>query len=230
MKTIVKNIQVKSVLTKSNLPVADYSVNPYVGCGHGCKYCYASFMKRFTNHSEPWGSFVDVKYWPEIKNPQRYAGKELFIGSVRDPRCELFFHSFHLMGLPSFEGKRFANYMCGNQNAVWLYMGQTLVQIASLDDLRGKISFLKELFAYTLLDDIEHYQTTRLTLPVRKGTLAMEKLLKRADIVKEPHDMFFCHMDSLQQFVKGKLTKAELKKRIAAEKAAYLKNQERTSA
>ena len=81
----IKEITVKSIMTKSNLPVADYSVNPYVGCSHGCKYCYASFMKRFTNHSEPWGSFVDVKYWPEIKNPQKYAGKEAFIGSVTDP-------------------------------------------------------------------------------------------------------------------------------------------------
>lgn len=85
METIVKSIDVKGVLTKSNLPVADYSVNPYVGCAHGCKYCYASFMKRFTNHPEPWGSFVDVKCWPDIKNPKRYAGKELFIGSVTDP-------------------------------------------------------------------------------------------------------------------------------------------------
>lgn len=42
-------------------------------------------MKRFTNHVEPWGSFVDVKYWPDIKNPSRYQGKELFIGSVCDP-------------------------------------------------------------------------------------------------------------------------------------------------
>ena len=81
----IKEIEVKSVMTKSNLPVADYSVNPYVGCTHGCKYCYASFMKRFTNHPEPWGSFVDVKYWPEIKNPKKYAGKEAFIGSVTDP-------------------------------------------------------------------------------------------------------------------------------------------------
>lgn len=85
MKCIVKDLEVKSVLTKSNLPVADYSVNPYVGCAHGCKYCYASFMKRFTNHPEPWGSFVDIKHWPPVKNPQRYAGKELFIGSVCDP-------------------------------------------------------------------------------------------------------------------------------------------------
>lgn len=26
-----------------------------------------------------------MKYWAEIKNPQKYAGKELFIGSVTDP-------------------------------------------------------------------------------------------------------------------------------------------------
>ena len=85
MNTIIKDIDVKGILTKSNLPVSDYSVNPYTGCTHGCKYCYASFMKRFSNHPEPWGEFVDVKHWPQIKNPQKYAGKELFIGSVTDP-------------------------------------------------------------------------------------------------------------------------------------------------
>ncbi len=85
MEPVIQEIQVKTVLTKSNLPVSDYSVNPYVGCTHACKYCYASFMKRFTNHPEPWGAFLDVKYWPEIKNPEKYAGKELFISSVTDP-------------------------------------------------------------------------------------------------------------------------------------------------
>lgn len=88
MKTRVVNIreiQVKSILSQTNLPVGDYSVNPYVGCTHACRYCYASFMKRFTGHPEPWGGFLDVKYWPEIKNPQKYAGKQLFIGSVTDP-------------------------------------------------------------------------------------------------------------------------------------------------
>lgn len=82
---IIKEIETKNVLTKSNLPVSDYSVNPYVGCPRACKYCYASFMKRFTNHPEPWGDFLDVKYWPEIKNPQKHSGKELFFGSVTDP-------------------------------------------------------------------------------------------------------------------------------------------------
>ena len=82
--TKIQEIEVKSVMTKSNLPVADFSVNPYVGCVHACKYCYASFIKRFTNHPEPWGEFLDVKLWPEINNTKKYAGKEAFLGSVTD--------------------------------------------------------------------------------------------------------------------------------------------------
>ena len=81
----IREIEVKSILSKSNLPVCEYSVNPYVGCTHACRYCYACFMKRFTGHTEPWGEFLDVKMWPAIKDPQKYAGRELFIGSVTDP-------------------------------------------------------------------------------------------------------------------------------------------------
>lgn len=82
---VIREIQVRNILTKSDLPVCDYSVNPYVGCAHACRYCYASFMKRFTGHTEPWGSFLDVKYWEKIPHPEKYDGKELFIGSVTDP-------------------------------------------------------------------------------------------------------------------------------------------------
>lgn len=85
MELAIREIDVNSVITKSNLPVCDFSLNPYVGCPHACKYCYASFMKRFTNHPEPWGTFIDIKYWQPIKNPHKYDGKELFIGSVTDP-------------------------------------------------------------------------------------------------------------------------------------------------
>lgn len=81
----IKEIQVKSILSKSNLPIGDYSANPYTGCTFACKYCYACFMKRFSNHSEEWGEFIDVKYWEPLKNTQKYANKELFMGSVTDP-------------------------------------------------------------------------------------------------------------------------------------------------
>lgn len=82
---IINEIETGNILSKSNLPVCEFSVNPYVGCTHACKYCYASFMKRFTGHTEQWGTFLDVKHWKEIKNPEKYKGKELFIGSVTDP-------------------------------------------------------------------------------------------------------------------------------------------------
>lgn len=78
----VQKIPVKSMLSKSNLPVEDYSVNPYVGCPHACKYCYASFMKRFTVHQEPWETFLEVKVLAVIKHPQNYNEKRLFIWSV----------------------------------------------------------------------------------------------------------------------------------------------------
>lgn len=77
-------VQVKTVLTKSNLPIAGYSINPYIGCTHACKYCYACFMKRFTGHEEPWGTFLDVKYWDKIKNPTKYDGQTMIVGSVTD--------------------------------------------------------------------------------------------------------------------------------------------------
>ena len=41
-------------------------------------------MKRFTGHKEEWGTFLDVKHWTEIKNPKKYAGQRVVIGSVTD--------------------------------------------------------------------------------------------------------------------------------------------------
>ena len=59
---IVENeIAVKDLVTKSNLPASDYVINPYVGCPHGCRYCYACFMKRFTRHREEWGRFMALQ-------------------------------------------------------------------------------------------------------------------------------------------------------------------------
>ena len=75
----INHLKVKTVLTKSNLPIAGYSVNPYVGCTHACRYCYACFMKRFTGHTEEWGTFLDVKHWDKIKDPLRYAGQTMIV-------------------------------------------------------------------------------------------------------------------------------------------------------
>jgi DNA repair photolyase len=57
----IQEIQCRSALNLSKIPGMQYCLNPYVGCIHGCIYCYATFMKRFRNHPEEWGSFVDIK-------------------------------------------------------------------------------------------------------------------------------------------------------------------------
>ncbi len=88
MGFLIKEIKVKSILTKSGIPGADYCINPYIGCSHGCKYCYASFMKRYTNHTEPWGSFVDIKInAPHVlkKQIRRVRKGTIIVSSVTDP-------------------------------------------------------------------------------------------------------------------------------------------------
>ena len=45
----ISKIKSSSIITKSNLPEADYVINPYVGRMHRCFYCYARFYSR---HSE----------------------------------------------------------------------------------------------------------------------------------------------------------------------------------
>jgi DNA repair photolyase len=82
----IERKQVKSIVTKSNLPEADYVINPYGGCQHACKYCYADFMRRFTGHAnDRWGEYVDIKEnGPDtIKNIKE--GATILVGSVTDP-------------------------------------------------------------------------------------------------------------------------------------------------
>ena len=57
----ITEVYCKNALSKSKISGMDYALNPYIGCEHGCVYCYAEFMRKYTNHKEEWGEFVDVK-------------------------------------------------------------------------------------------------------------------------------------------------------------------------
>jgi len=86
MDMIVREIYARSILSKSR--VFDYVINPYIGCQHGCTYCYARFMKRFTGHKEPWGEFVDVKInAPGLLHQEIYKKPpgRVWISGVCDP-------------------------------------------------------------------------------------------------------------------------------------------------
>lgn len=77
-------MKAKQVVVKSNLPSSDFVINPYVGCTHGCHYCYASFMRKFYNIEDDWGSFVYPKIFEQHVNPSKYVGKTIVVGSVTD--------------------------------------------------------------------------------------------------------------------------------------------------
>jgi DNA repair photolyase len=86
----INKIQAKSILQKTGISGFGYVINPYRGCTHGCVYCYARFMKRFTGHTERWGEFLDAKInAPEVLRRQleRRRGPikgGIFLSSVTD--------------------------------------------------------------------------------------------------------------------------------------------------
>ena len=59
----IKKISAKSALVRSRIPGVGFVINPYLGCGHGCSYCYAAFMRQYShfNQESRWGEFVEVK-------------------------------------------------------------------------------------------------------------------------------------------------------------------------
>jgi DNA repair photolyase len=78
----------KTIMGRSGIGSVDYAINPYLGCQHGCVYCYARFMSRMGHIGEPWGSFVDIKVNAlerlRIEAPRKRRGVVL-LSSVTDP-------------------------------------------------------------------------------------------------------------------------------------------------
>jgi DNA repair photolyase len=80
----INEIETKNILTKTGVPAGDYVINPYVGCTHKCIYCYADFMRRFTNHGEKWGDFLDVKICNKKIKLNTLDGKKIVFSTVTD--------------------------------------------------------------------------------------------------------------------------------------------------
>jgi DNA repair photolyase len=78
----VKSVPAKNFMTRTGL--ADLACNPYVGCTHGCLYCYARFVGEYANRPEPWGSYVDVKEYQNYDIPKNTGSKSLMFSSVTD--------------------------------------------------------------------------------------------------------------------------------------------------
>ena len=86
----MSEILAKTIITKSKIPNVGYCFNPYIGCTHGCVYCYARFMGRFTgNVGKKWGHYLDWKVnAPELLEKElikiKKEGGIVLLGSVTD--------------------------------------------------------------------------------------------------------------------------------------------------
>ncbi len=71
------------------------------------------------------------------------------------------------------------------------------------DDLRYFVQEVIRLArTYTALDDLEHYQTTRLTIPLRRGLRALGRRLVDSGVLEEHSDVYFLHVDALNSAVR----------------------------
>ena len=83
----VAKIRAKNILSRSKIGNGGYAINPYVGCPHGCIYCYAEFVRGVTGHEEAWGEFLDVKDFDMaslVKFAASHGGERVFVSSVTD--------------------------------------------------------------------------------------------------------------------------------------------------
>ncbi len=81
----VREVECKHALSRSKLPGLDHSLNPYVGCGHDCIYCYAPFL--LNRPRERWRAPVGARMnMPRLLDSElRGASGTIGIGTVTDP-------------------------------------------------------------------------------------------------------------------------------------------------
>lgn len=82
----IREVRAKSILSPSK--IYPYVLNPYVGCQHGCSYCYAGLAKGVQGRPEPWGTFVDAKInGPELlaQEIRRKPKDRVWLSGLCDP-------------------------------------------------------------------------------------------------------------------------------------------------
>lgn len=61
MSVEYSSITCKTALSPSKLPGLKYSLNPYLGCAHGCLYCYVPGLLKNEQLALNWGKIVKAK-------------------------------------------------------------------------------------------------------------------------------------------------------------------------
>jgi DNA repair photolyase len=77
------------VLTRptGSMAVYDFALNPYIGCGFGCSYCYAAFFVADEQKKADWGNWVEVKTaaLDELAFSERLFDQKVYMSTATDP-------------------------------------------------------------------------------------------------------------------------------------------------
>ncbi len=172
-RTIVTEIECKTALSPSRLPGFDYTLNPYRGCEHGCKYCYAPNILRISR--KEWGKFVEVRrnipkvLANELKNKKRGV---VGISTVTDPYQ------------PSEKSYKLTNY-CLKQLLRYDFPVSILTKspLVTRDmELLSKFSEAEVGFTITTYDDSERRLLEPNTSSIKSRITALEKCSKNGII------------------------------------------------
>jgi len=85
VNTMIEERITRTALTPCGLSSIDYSLNPYRGCGFGCRFCYAPST---LHEGREWGRFLETKVnIPDILRIEVKRKKKglVWISSVTDP-------------------------------------------------------------------------------------------------------------------------------------------------
>lgn len=93
-------------------------------------------------------------------------------------------------------------------------------------------SLLRLVRTYTELDDLEHFETSRVSPAIRRSLLELGARLKETDVVKESADVWFANRDALDQAITANSTDGwqALRENISANKTSYLASKAKTPA
>ena len=107
-------------------------------------------------------------------------------------------------------------------------------EVALFEKLPGDLHFffhelLRLARAYTSLDDLEHYQTTRLTPVLRRGLRALGERLVQHGTLEEPMDIFFAYQQQIELAITAGSAdaRADFAVQVRKQKAAYLADKAR---
>jgi pyruvate,water dikinase len=81
---------------------------------------------------------------------------------------------------------------------------------------------------YTALDDLEHYQTTRLSIPFRRAIVELGQRFVDGCTIEKAEDIFFLHRRTIDRLVNGDIAAAEAEVEAKQLKKAYGENKKRT--